>query len=348
MMRLAVFAGKFDPITNKHIAFARKLLTDQFDHIYFLPVDPAFVKPEWRHRMCEAALGSLEDMSVIGEDVSTPRKEMLSAVKTIAAVHPEHQLAFIMEDGLKAPKGYPVIPFESDSREAVLEIARYRDTSLIDRNVLAFIASQGLYQHCEEKKLREMLSKGRLQHTMGVRSTAVQLARRFDSPMIKCGVAALYHDCAKEMPVKEMRRICVNELGRKEQDEILSSGALMHGHVGAYLTEKLFNVHDEEILNAIRYHTTGRVDMSDTEMIVFLADAIEPNRADYPGLQEIRQLSEESVRAAVLLSLCVTKAYVIKSGKEFHASGDQTITWLREKCTERERSLTKQMLDKLI
>ena len=109
-----------------------------------------------------------------------------------------------------------------------------------------------------------------------------------------------------------------------------------------------FGITDTDLLNAVAYHTTGRAGMSLLEKIVFLADAIEPNRADYPGLQEIRQLSEESVRAAVLLSLCVTKAYVIKSGKEFHASGDQTITWLREKCTERERSLTKQMLDKLI
>lgn len=193
-------------------------------------------------------------------------------------------------------------------------IADCEDADGLPPPVLRYIAEKGLYQKDELPKLREMMNPHRFEHTLGVRREAVRLAGLHHLPVLKAARAGLLHDCAKGMPLQKMRRIAVeNRLVQGE--DMLSSGALLHGPVGAYVARTRFGVQDGDILNAIRYHTVGRPGMSPLELAIFVADATEEGREDYPGLREIRQLSDISLEAAALKSLRCTEEYLVGTGR---------------------------------
>ena len=192
--------------------------------------------------------------------------------------------------------------------------ARYEDAPGVPMPVLGYMAENGLYQPDELPKLRGMMNPHRFEHTLGVRREAVRLALRHHLPVQKAARAGLLHDCAKGMPLQKMRRLAEeNRLACGE--EVLSSAALLHGPVGAYIAQTRFGVQDEDILNAIRNHTVGRPGMSPLELAIFVADATEAGREDYPGLSEIRRLSDISLEAAALKSLQCTDEYLAGTGR---------------------------------
>ena len=89
---------------------------------------------------------------------------------------------------------------------------------------------------------------------------------------------------------------------------------LLHGKVGAYIARKEFDILDEDILNAITWHTTGRPDMSLLEKIIFVADYIEPSRRPIPELNLIRQLAFTDINQAVIKILENTLKYLNEKG----------------------------------
>ena len=101
-------------------------------------------------------------------------------------------------------------------------------------------------------------------------------------------------------------------------DEIMSSAyELLHGKIAAHIAKKKFNVNNEDILNAIEYHTTGRKGMSKLEKIIYLADFIESGR-NYAGVEELRTVAEQNLNKAVLLALDNTIKYVVSTRKLLH------------------------------
>lgn len=202
------------------------------------------------------------------------------------------------------------------SAEAIrADTADYEDAEGLPPSVLCFMAENGLYQKDELPRLRGMMNPHRYTHTLGVRREAVRLAALHHLPVQKAARAGLLHDCAKGMPLQKMRRIAV-ENGLIQREEMLSSGALLHGPVGAFVAQTQFGVRDEAVLNAIRYHTVGRPGMTPLELAIFVADATEEGREDYPGLSEIRRLSDVSLEAAALRSLQCTEEYLTSTGRE--------------------------------
>lgn len=147
--------------------------------------------------------------------------------------------------------------------------------------------------------IRMNLKESRLQHTYRVAETAVAMARREGADVRKAEIAALLHDCARNLPAEKLNSL-VEELGLP--DRYRDNVNLSHSKVGAAFAGRLFNIDDREILDAISYHTTGRCRMTTLEKIVFLADAIEPGR-DYPGVEAIRDAAEESLDRGCLKSL---------------------------------------------
>ena len=147
--------------------------------------------------------------------------------------------------------------------------------------------------------IRMNLKESRLQHTYRVAETAVAMARRGGADVRKAEIAALLHDCARNLPPEKLNSL-VEELGLP--DRYRDNVNLSHSKVGAAFAGRLFNIDDREILDAISYHTTGRCRMTTLEKIVFLADAIEPGR-DYPGVEAIRDAAEESLDRGCLKSL---------------------------------------------
>ncbi len=132
--------------------------------------------------------------------------------------------------------------------------------------------------------IERTLPTKRFIHTLGVVETAERLAIRYDVDVEKARLAAMLHDYAKYVDRDVMRQLVLDE----QLDETLLAfdDELLHAPVGAVLLQRDYSL-DEDVLSAIRNHTTGAPGMSRLDQVVFVADAIEPNRS-YPGVETLR------------------------------------------------------------
>lgn len=142
------------------------------------------------------------------------------------------------------------------------------------------------------KWLKDNLNEERYFHTLGTAQCAKELAAKYDLDCEKAYLAGLLHDCAKCFSKEKLLDIIHQNLD-VEECEMLNYKTL-HAPVSAYIAEKEFNVKDKEILSAIRWHTLGRLDMSDFDKIIFLADKIEPNTRDKEYCEQIRSILKEN------------------------------------------------------
>ncbi|RDU23041.1 bis(5'-nucleosyl)-tetraphosphatase (symmetrical) YqeK [Anaerosacchariphilus polymeriproducens] len=141
-----------------------------------------------------------------------------------------------------------------------------------------------------ENQLEKDLDTERYKHTLGVSYTAASLAMRYDFDIYKAQLAGLLHDCAKCISDSEKILICDREkivISDFERENPF----LIHAKLGAYLASTKYDVKDDEILEAITYHTTGRPNMSILEKIIYIADYIEPQRNKSPNLKKIRKMA---------------------------------------------------------
>ena len=170
-----------------------------------------------------------------------------------------------------------------------------------------------------KKYLKKHLTKERYHHTVGVAYTAMSMAMKYNPQpdnnefMIKAEIEGLLHDCAKCMDNDKKIRICnKNQISYSKIEA--ENPYLLHGKVGAYIARKEFDILDEDILNAITWHTTGRPAMSLLEKIIFVADYIEPSRRPIPELNLIRQLAFTDIDQAVIKILENTLKYLNEKG----------------------------------
>lgn len=148
----------------------------------------------------------------------------------------------------------------------------------------------------------------RWEHTKGVMETAVILAGRFGADPVKADLAAILHDVAKYWPVQKLHQMMVEH---KLSDELLHyDKQLWHAEVGAFVAEREYGVTDAEVLDAIRYHTSGRVGMTLLDKVVCLADYMEPGR-DFPGVNNIRELANHSLEEALAAGFDSTIGYLL-------------------------------------
>lgn len=139
--------------------------------------------------------------------------------------------------------------------------------------------------------LKNNLNEERYFHTLGTAECAKELANKFNLNSEKAYIAGLLHDCAKCFSNEKLLDIIHQHLN-VEECEMLNYKTL-HAPVSAYIAEKEFQIDDKEILSAIRWHTLGKLDMTDFEKIVFLADKIEPNTRDKEYSDKIKALLNE-------------------------------------------------------
>jgi len=156
--------------------------------------------------------------------------------------------------------------------------------------------------------VKEQITEKRYIHTIGVMETAIQLAKKYGADQKKAETSAIFHDYAKFRPLDEMKRIIVEQ---KFDSRLLQfNPELWHAPVGAYLVEKEVGITDAEILNAIHYHTSGRIGMTLLDKIIYLADYIEPGR-NFPGVEEARELAQENLNKALIYSVRNTIQYLL-------------------------------------
>ena len=164
-------------------------------------------------------------------------------------------------------------------------------------------------------KLKKSLDSQRFEHTLGVEETARRMARCFGASEEKAALAGLLHDCAKCLPLSQMVKAAK---GEALDDVMKESKALMHSVAGMCLAKSVYGVEDEDVLSAIRWHTTGHAQMTQLEKIIYLADMIEPGRKPYPGLEELRKLCFTDLDEAMRFALASSLAHVEAQGKTLH------------------------------
>ncbi len=173
------------------------------------------------------------------------------------------------------------------------------------------------------EKLKEELDTPRYKHSLGVAYVASQLAETHSEVKDKAFRAGLLHDCAKCIPIEVQLALC-EMYGIEVSDFDKRNSAVLHAKVGAKLAEDLYSEQDADILDAIRYHTTGRPGMSQLEKIIFVADYIEPGRDKAPDLPMIRSLALTDLDAAVIKILHDTLLYLQSSGKDIDPATQET------------------------
>lgn len=151
--------------------------------------------------------------------------------------------------------------------------------------------------------LKDNLSDERYRHSIATGEMAEKLAKEFGIDSEKAKLAGVLHDCAKEYSHEENLKIIKENNLDVDEDE-LKSKKVLHAPVSAFVAKTIFNIEDKEILDAIRFHTIGKIGMSDFEKIIFLADKIETETRIEEHFDLLRQELNKTKSLDATLLLC--------------------------------------------
>jgi nicotinate-nucleotide adenylyltransferase len=163
------------------------------------------------------------------------------------------------------------------------------------------------------------LSERRLLHSLNTAILSVRYALRFGMDPNAAGMAGLLHDCAKELPIRRQ-----NDLAGEIQSGELPSAEMLHAPAGVKYAEIKYNITDTTVLDAIRFHTTGRRKMTGIDKIVYLADKLEPAR-EFDDLTEIRRLVKFDLDEALIECLTAVRECLNRKGLKFHEDSEQAL-----------------------
>ena len=164
------------------------------------------------------------------------------------------------------------------------------------------------------KKVEEKLSAKRFKHVLGVEEMCVILAEKNGADIEKAKIAALLHDYMKETNIEVLKEMCKDVPEIKGYETLLE---ILHGFAGAMAAEKEFGIKDTDILNAIKYHTIGRENMSLLEKIVYIGDAVEIGR-NYPCVDEIREETLKDLNSGIIMEVNRKIEYLKEKGGIIH------------------------------
>ncbi len=178
--------------------------------------------------------------------------------------------------------------------------------------------------------LEKNVSTHRLKHILGVEETCIKLAHCHQVDVAKAAKAGLMHDLAKFFPQKKLLAmaegagICIDSVCANHPH-------LLHAEVSAIVARQEFEVNDPEILAAISNHTLGSPNMSLLSCVVFIADALEPNRGDNPELAAMRKLATENLYKSVQQTSDYSLKYLVSNQKIIHPRTILTRNWALNK-----------------
>ena len=165
-------------------------------------------------------------------------------------------------------------------------------------------------------KLKADIGIKRFEHSLRVMETSIKLANRYNFSVEKAAIAGLLHDCGKLKGETNLLKVS-SDFGIILDSMTKCNSELIHSILGAAIAEKEYGIKDQEILRAIRYHTTGRENMSLLEKIVYIADLIEPGRS-FEEVDKLRRLALEDLDKCLLYSLDNTLKFLIEKKKLIH------------------------------
>ena len=366
-MKVGILGGTFDPIHRGHEALgiiaAREL---QLDQVWIMPAGNSYFKAvrgkvtSARHREAmvkkvveENPLFAYSDLEIRRPGYTYTADTLL----TLTRAYPDHRFVFIIgADSLHDIKDW----FVPEVICRLAELAVAGRSELVDREqmqkdadylkerfgarihwlelpdmpvsssrirqeiregklphpalspgVNAYIEEHGLYgkpRTAEEilESLKKRLKPSRVRHTIGVAETARKLAECWGEDADRAYLAGILHDCGKA-----------------------EGSALSHAPLGAVIAREEYGIQDEEILSAIRWHTTGKPAMTLLEKIIFTADYIEPSRDRAPRLNELRKLAFENLDKTIVCILEDTLSYLQECGADIDGMSMETYTYYR-------------------
>lgn len=152
-----------------------------------------------------------------------------------------------------------------------------------------------------KERLKQTLPEKRYIHSLGVADEAKRLAEKYGADADKAYFAGLLHDCAKGIPTDKQIEEC-DKRGVQIDEWTRKCPPVVHGFLGVDIAKKEYGITDEDVLNAIKYHTVGAAGMTLLEKIIYIADMTEVNR-DFPGVDVLRKKVNESIDEAIKESI---------------------------------------------
>lgn len=189
------------------------------------------------------------------------------------------------------------------------------------------------------KHMEKELEPKRYEHTLSVTYTAANLAAVHGVDVQKALVAGILHDCAKCLSHKKQMALCVKNHVQLSELEAEENSPLIHAKAGSVLAKEEYGITDDDILNAICYHTTGRPQMSPLEKIIYIADYIEPGRkhikrtASMPSterLTQIRRMAYHDLDEALCNILGDSLAYLQEKGGKIDSMTQKTYEFYKK------------------
>lgn len=208
----------------------------------------------------------------------------------------------------------------------------------LPQGVEAYIRTHGLYGTGEdyrqlpmeqlEQVVIRLLNPNRISHVLGCRDTCVALAKRWGANETDAARAGLLHDVTKALDGPDQLTLC-RAYGKLLDEFSMKYPKTLHALTGSLVAERIFG-ENEQVVQAICHHTTGRGNMSLLEKIVYVADYMEPNR-DFPGVEQLRCLAFEDLDKALLLGLNMTLEHLARQGSEVSPQSQEAIAWLQSR-----------------
>ncbi|MDE6505291.1 MAG: nicotinate (nicotinamide) nucleotide adenylyltransferase [Clostridia bacterium] len=192
----------------------------------------------------------------------------------------------------------------------------------VPESVRKYIKDKNLYALPELRAVKKYLTQERWEHTVRVTEAAAEHARGAGVYEIDAITAAALHDCAKYL----------SENAEELSGFVPPKGVpaqVMHQFGGAYMAEKVFGIKDENILNAIRFHTTGRENMSRLEKLIFLADLLEDGR-NFDGINQLRKLFMQNIDDCMFVALAHQIEYLKTVGENICPLTQRAYNYLKE------------------
>lgn len=175
--------------------------------------------------------------------------------------------------------------------------------------IITFL-DNGIIKMDREKILEWLQNKDikaeRLMHLLGAEKMAKELAKRFGADEQRASIAALLHDCAKPLPVKKLLKL-IEENNIDVTQMELDSEKTLHAPASAFLAQKELGIEDTEILEAIRYHTIGRKEMTLMDKIIFLSDKAEHLTRDEDFRKKVWRIIDKTNNLDEAILLCYDK-----------------------------------------
>ena len=226
---------------------------------------------------------------------------------------------------------------EVSSTQVRAALPEGRGMEFLTPAVYGYILRHGLYgtkadlKHLSDDQLRcvalSYLKPKRMAHVLGTEQEAVRLARRYGADEQDARTAALLHDCTKKLDIDAQLELC-ERYGVALDDLQRAALKLQHALTGAEIARHIHGVNDA-VYEAIRWHTTGKADMTTLEKVIYLADYIEPTR-NFPGVEELRRTVYEDLDRGLLLGLEMTVEEMLGWGNPVHEDTLHARDYLRE------------------